>query len=52
MQSNIPTRTTVFLHVIQQVSSHPVLRQLQTILHTELILRQEILQLQGSSRAV
>ena len=37
-----PTRTTVFLHAIQQ---------LQVILHTELILPQEILQLQGSSRA-
>ena len=36
------TRTTVFLHAIQQ---------LQVILHTELILLQEILQLQGSSRA-
>ena len=42
MQSNIPTRTTVFPHAIQQ---------LQVILHTELILPQEILQLQGSSRA-
>ena len=39
---HIPTRTTVFLHAIQQ---------LQVILHTELILPQEILQLQGSSRA-
>ena len=39
---HIPTRTTVFLHTIQQ---------LQVILHTELILPQEILQLQGSSRA-
>ena len=37
------TRTTVFPHAIQQ---------LQVILHTELILPQEILQLQGSSRAV
>ena len=37
-----PTRTTVFPHAIQQ---------LQVILHTELILSQEILQLQGSSRA-
>ena len=37
-----PTRTTVFQHAIQQ---------LQVILHTELILLQEILQLQGSSRA-
>ena len=36
------TRTTVFPHAIQQ---------LQDILHTELILLQEILQLQGSSRA-
>ena len=36
------TRTTVFPHAIQQ---------LQVILHTELILLQEILQLQGSSRA-
>ena len=36
------TRTTVFPHAIQQ---------LQVILHTELILPQEILQLQGSSRA-
>ena len=35
-----PTRTTVFPHAIQQ---------LQVILHTELILPQEILQLQGSS---
>ena len=34
--------TTVLLHAIQQ---------LQVILHTELILPQEILQLQGSSRA-
>ena len=34
--------STVFLHAIQQ---------LQVILHTELILLQEILQLQGSSRA-
>ena len=34
--------STVFLHAIQQ---------LQVILHTELILPQEILQLQGSSRA-
>ena len=39
---HISTRTTVFLHAIQQ---------LQVILHTELILPQEILQLQGSSRA-
>ena len=39
---HIPTRTTVLLHTIQQ---------LQVILHTELILPQEILQLQGSSRA-
>ena len=46
---HIPTRflriqcnSTVFLHAIQQ---------LQVILHTELILPQEILQLQGSSRA-
>ena len=38
----ILTRTTVFPHAIQQ---------LQVILHTELILLQEILQLQGSSRA-
>ena len=41
----IPSNTvysTVFLHAIQQ---------LQVILHTELILPQEILQLQGSSRA-
>ena len=36
---HIPTRNTVFLHAIQQ---------LQVILHTELILLQE---LQGSSRA-
>ena len=36
------TRTTVFLHAIQQVSSHPVLE----------ILLQEILQLQGSSRVI
>ena len=36
---HIPTRNTVFLHAIQQ---------LQVILHTELILPQE---LQGSSRA-
>ena len=27
-KSNIPTRTTVFLHAIQQVSSHPVQRKL------------------------
>ena len=39
---HIPTRTTVFPHAIQQ---------LQVILHTELILPQEILQVQGSSRA-
>ena len=39
---HIPTRTTVLLHAIQQ---------LQVILHTELILLQEILQLQDSSRA-
>ena len=39
---SIPTRTTVFPHAIQQ---------LQVILHTELTLPQEILQLQGSSRA-
>ena len=39
---HIPTRTTVLPHAIQQ---------LQVILHTELILPQEILQLQGSSRA-
>ena len=39
---HIPTRTTVLLHAIQQ---------LQVILHTELILLQEILQLQGSPRA-
>ena len=41
----IPSNTvysTVFLHAIQQ---------LQVILHTELILLQEILQLQGSSRS-
>ena len=37
------TRTTVFPHAIQQ---------LQIILHTELILLQEILQLQGSSRVI
>ena len=37
---HIPTGTTVFPHTIQQ---------LQVILHTELILPQEILQLQGSS---
>ena len=37
------TRTTVFPHAIQQ---------LQVILHTELILLQEILQLQGSSRVI
>ena len=36
------TSTTVFPHAIQQ---------LQVILHTELILLQEILQLQGSSHA-
>ena len=41
----IPIRTTVFLHAIQQVSSHPCAKK--TILHTELILLQE---LQGSSR--
>ena len=35
--------STVFLHAIQQ---------LQVILHTELILPQEILQLQGSSRVI
>ena len=40
---HIPTRTTVLLHAIQQ---------LQVILHTELILLQEILQLQGSSRVI
>ena len=40
---HIPTRTTVLLHAIQQ---------LQVILHTELILPQEILQLQGSSRVI
>ena len=40
--STCNTRTTVFLHAIQQ---------LQTILHTELILPQEILQLQDSSHA-
>ena len=39
---HISTRTTVFPHTIQQ---------LQVILHTELILPQEILQLQGSSCA-
>ena len=42
---HIPTKipsNTVYLHAIQQ---------LQVILHTELILPQEILQLQGSSRA-
>ena len=42
----IPSNTvysTVFLHAIQQ---------LQVILHTELILLQEILQLQGSSRVI
>ena len=38
----IPTRTTVCLHAIQSS---------RAILHTELILLQEILQLQGSSRA-
>ena len=37
---HIPTRTTVLLHAIQQ---------LQVILHTRIL--QEILQLQGSSRA-
>ena len=46
---HIPTRTTVFPHAIQQVSSHPVQRKI--FLHTELILPQEILQLQGSSHA-
>ena len=40
---HIPTRTTVFPHAIQQ---------LQVILHTELILPQEILQLQGSSHVI
>ena len=40
---HIPTRTTVSPHAIQQ---------LQVILHTELILPQEILQLQGSSRVI
>ena len=40
---SISTRTTVSSHVIQQ---------LQVILHTELILPQEILQLQGSSRVI
>ena len=40
---HIPTRITVFPHAIQQ---------LQVILHTELILPQEILQLQGSSRVI
>ena len=42
MQSSIPTRTTVFPHANQQ---------LKVILHTELILPQQILQLQGSSHA-
>ena len=42
MKSNIPTRTTVFPHAIQSS---------RAILHTELILLQEIPQLQGSSRA-
>ena len=41
-----PTRTTVFLHIIQQVSSHPVLRINSTTRNL-----QEILQLQGSSHA-
>ena len=40
---HISTRTTVSPHAIQQ---------LQVILHTELILLQEILQLQGSSRVI
>ena len=39
------TRTTVFTVFPQAI------QQLQVILHTELILPQEILQLQGSSRA-
>ena len=43
------TRTTVFLHTIQQVFQS--FRAKTTILHTELILPQEILQLQGSSHA-
>ena len=44
------TRTTVFLRnpVYSTVFPH-VVQQLQVILHTELILLQEILQLQGSS---
>ena len=40
---HISTKTTVSPHAIQQ---------LQVILHTELILPQEILQLQGSSRVI
>ena len=45
--------TVVFPQIIQelQVSPHAI-QQLQVILHTELILPQEILQLQGSSRVI
>ena len=46
---HIPTRTTVNT-VYSTVFPHAI-QQLQVILHTELILPQEILQLQGSSRA-
>ena len=42
---SIPTRTTVFPHTIQSSCAK------RAILHTELILPQEILQLQGSSCA-
>ena len=47
------TRTTVFLHAIQQVSSHPVQRNYSTYrINSSTRILQEILQLQGSSRVI
>ena len=45
---NLSSSTVVFPHSYKNYSA---IQQLQVILHTELILLQEILQLQGSSRA-
>ena len=44
--------TVVFPHSTRTTVSPHAIQQLQVILHTELILPQEILQLQGSSRVI
>ena len=48
---HIPTRTTIPSNTVYSTVFLHAIQQLQVILHTELILLQEILQLQGSSRA-